>query len=163
MFIGEAIMKNKQKNRYRPCSARCFGVCLLSFMLSFIFIGISIEARFLGDSSVDLWIGLGFLIFNIVLVIFSVFKWNSFVHIDGEKLRQKQFGKNKIFYYGEITDIKMSMIALTRGPWLIIVKKHEDKITFEITSEVYEKFRELCTNKEIMEKLNKALNDRNLD
>ena len=57
----------------------------------------------------------------------------------------------------------MSMIALTRGPWLIIVKKYEDKITFEITSEVYEKFCELCTNKEIMEKLNKALNDRNLD
>lgn len=156
-------MKNKQKNRYRPCSARCFGVCLLTFMLSFIFIVIPIEARFFGDSSIVLWLGLGFLIFNIVLVIFSVFKWNSFVHIDGEKLSQKQFGKNKIFYYGEITDIKMSMIALTRGPWLIIVKKHDDKIAFEITSEAYEKFRELCTNKEIMNKLNMALNYRGLD
>ena len=96
-------------------------------------------------------------------MIFSVFKWNSFVYIDGEKLRQKQFGENKIFYYGEITDIKMSMVAVTRGSWLIIVKKSKDKISFEITSKCYEEFRELCTNKEIMERLNKSLKDRNID
>ena len=155
-------MKNKQKNRYRPCSARCFGVCLLTFMLSFIFIGISIGARVSSEGVYVLLIGLVFLMLNIVFVIFSVFKWNSFVCIDGEKLSQKQFGKNKVFYYEEITDIKMSMLTVTKGSWLIIVKKHKDKITFEITSEIYEKFREWCTNKEITGKLNKALNDRNL-
>ena len=163
IYIGEDIMESEQINRYRPCSARCFGACLLTFGLASLFIGISIGANFYGDSVYALWLGLVFLLLNIVLVIFSIFKWNSYVYIDGEKISQKQFGKTIVLYYREITDIKMSMMSVTKGTsWLIIIKQGKNKIAFEITTKVYEQFCKLCTNENIIKKLDKLLEEKGI-
>ena len=144
-------MESEQDKKYRPCWERCIAICVASIITNVIFLDILFVFKFkLGCVCI-------FLV-NIVVclyfIIFAIFKLNSPVYIDEEKIAQKQFGKIKTIYYSEIENIKRTGRDL-RFSWLITIRKNKEKISFEDTSKVYDKFCELCTNEEIMNQLKK--------
>ena len=157
-------MKNEQIKFFRPRVTHFAEICVSTVWSFIIMTVIPFEVRQKdGFASVCfLCLGLLFFALGLIGIVFAVFKWNAPVYIDDEKIEQKQFGKTKTFYYAEIKDIKMYRLPKS-SQWLITVYQNEDKISFEITSKVYDKFYELCTNEEIMNKLKKILKDKNLD
>ena len=90
---------------------------------------------------------------HILLVVLSILNWNSPVYINSERIMQYKYGKKVSFVYDEIEDIRLSKMFFIHAPWLITIKKGEEKISFEYTSKVYKAFISTCTNKEIIQRL----------
>lgn len=155
-------MVNEQVKLFRPRMSHFCEICTSSFGIFCVMIIASLEMKSKNGFLWFLFVGILSLLIGIICTIFAILKWNSAVYVGVEKIEQKQFGKIKTFYYMEIEDVEMCRFPRSTQ-WLITVKRDKEKISFEITSKVYDKFYELCTNEEIMNKLKKILKDKNLD
>ena len=134
-----------------PCLSRFISLCFASLVTIIILLEILFTPNF---KLIPVYIFLTVFVVNLCFIIFAIFKWNSPVYIDEEKIEQKQFGKIKTIYYSEIDNIKRTGRSY-RIPWIITIRKNKEKISFEDASKVYDKFCELCTNEEIMNQLKK--------
>ena len=143
--------ESKQSKKYMPCLARFILLCFASLVTSIIFLDILLTPDF---ALTPVCIFLAVFVIELCFIISAIFKWNSPVYIDEEKIEQKQFGKIKTIYYSEIDNIKRTGRSY-RIPWIITIRKNKEKISFEDASKVYDKFCELCTNEEIMNQLKK--------
>ena len=144
-------MESKQSKKYMPCLSRFISLCFASLVTIIILLEILFTPNF---KLIPVYIFLTVFVVNLCFIIFAIFKWNSPVYIDEEKIEQKQFGKIKTIYYSEIDNIKRTGRSY-RIPWIITIRKNKEKISFEDASKVYDKFCELCTNEEIMNQLKK--------
>ena len=137
--------------KIRPLFGECLGLSIFTFMLSFLLIlGGIIESiiQFL-------YIGIAFAIINVIVVFFSIKKWNNWVYMDDEKISQYQFGKEITFYYDEIDYVKILRSGAVRSSPKIKIYKDKKAITFDIISGVRPFFMK-CSNDRVKNEI-KAL------
>ena len=147
-------MNNKQIKRFRPRNDRCIGVCSSTFMLSFSSFWMALEVE---DGRMILYsIGTVLLILNIILCIFSIFKWNAFVYIDEGKITQKQFKKVVSISYDEIDRFKISRSYYIRSFPMLNIYKGEEKISLEMGHKAFNHFTEVCSNGQLINKIKKS-------
>jgi hypothetical protein len=101
-------------------------------------------------------IGTVLLILNIILCIFSIFKWNAFVYIDEGKITQKQFKKVVSISYDEIDRFKISRSYYIRSFPMLNIYKGEEKISLEMGHKAFNHFTEVCSNGQLINKIKKS-------
>ena len=160
MFIGEGRIMKRKNYKYRPCIGRSVSFSIMSFMLFFIsIVGIlpNVEKKIIA-----LVLVVFFFLLNIIFVLYSILKLNSYVYLDNDKIFQKQYGKMIEINYDNITDVKLSFAWYIRSSYAIKIYDKNKKIMFEITSKVFEKFISLCSNTEVKNKIDKLLKEKNI-
>lgn len=152
-------MKRKV-NKYRPCNVRTISFSIISFMLFFVsMVGVfpSVE-----EKSVALYFAIFFFLLSIIFILYSLFKLNSFVYIDDDKIIQKKFWEIIDIKYDEITNIKLSFAYYIRAPYAIKVYNNKKAIMFEITSRVFDEFMRSCSNIEVKNKIDILLKEKGI-
>ena len=93
-------------NKFCPCKVRSVIYCFGSFMLLFTSVaGILPNVE---EKKNALLLALCLFIIHILVVLYSIFKLNSYVYFDDEKIYQKQYGKIVEIKYNEIEKFKFS-------------------------------------------------------
>ena len=82
-------MHDFQQYKFKPLNYECGLLCTLTFIIELMFILFGVIENF----TPFVCFGIVFAIINVIMVILSIKKWNSFVYMDDEKITQYQFGK----------------------------------------------------------------------
>lgn len=147
---------NKQEiYKLRPLTPMCGILCTATFVLAFLLILCGITESIIQF----ILIGIIFAMINAILVIFSVWKWNSFVFIDNEKITQYQWGKEITIFYNEIEKIKYFYWRDEhKYEPRITVCSNEKKITF---GKIYvlPKFLERCSSEKVKNEISAKINN----
>ena len=152
-------MKNKIM-KYRPCNGRSISFSILSFMLFFLAtFGIlpSVE-----EKNIALIIIVFLFVLHILFVFYSLFKLNSYISIEEEKMLQKQFGKTIEIMYNDITDVKLSFALYIRASYAVKVYSNNKRIMFEISSKVFDAFMNNCSNIDIKNRIISLLKEKEI-
>ena len=154
-------MKNKIM-KYRPCNGRTIPFSVSSFILFFLStIGIGILPN-VEEKNIALIIIVFLFLLHILFVFYSLFKLNSYISIEDEKVFQKQFGKIIDIRYNDITDVKLSYAFYVKAPYAVKIYFNNKNIMFEISSKVFDAFMNNCSNIEIKNKIISLLEEKEI-
>lgn len=139
-------------NKFCPCKVRSVIYCFGSFMLLFTSVaGILPNVE---EKKNALLLALCLFIIHILVVLYSIFKLNSYVYFDDEKIYQKQYGKIVEIKYNEIEKFKFSNGGRIYN--LLKIYKKNKKIIFELSDKNLNLFYSKCNNKELNNKIKKV-------
>lgn len=126
---------------FMPLSPKCFGLCMGTFILLFC------SCIVAGESDVPMnWlIPVSIAVLHCILVVFSIFRWNTRVYLYDQSIAQTQWGKNIVIPYSEISRVNIG--SSHPAPSTITIFSDQHKIAFDSTKE--DLFLAYCTNPEI--------------
>lgn len=137
--------------KFRPLSGFCAGVCYGTFGLASIACLIAFEATNRhGESGVVWLLPLLFGATHLVLVAYSVWRWNTPVFLYEDRITQMQWRKEVTMLYGEIEKIRISKYSPVYLPTVTVCFGRQ-KITFSWTK--VKDFQRYCTNREVNDRI----------
>ena len=136
--------------KFRPLSAKCAGVCTATLVFTLAACFIAYKSSHLDDVSQLIWLMPASLaVLHCVLVVLSVFRWNPYVYLCNDAVKQVQWGKEIVIPYSKISDAKV--VRSSPYPATIIVFGNGRKIYLDSSKENV--FLAYCTNKEVKDLL----------
>lgn len=155
-------MENKVKRGIRPCNGRSIAICVITFLLTVVLLSLSITAnantfKFLFVILAVAWIILGVLLFAIYM-----YRYNSPIYIDEQSISQKQFGKTIKFEYSEVDNITFKHSMFLKVPPIISLCCKNQKIAFELTSDILDEISAHCSCDDMLVKINKIIRDNSI-
>ena len=155
-------MKNKAQRGIRPCNGRSIAICVITFLLTVVLLSLAI-------TSVENNLKILFAIFAIVLMILGVllfaiymYRYNSPIYIDEQSISQKQFGKTIKFEYSEVDNITFKHSMFFKVPAIISMYQKNQRIVFELTSDVLDEITAKCSCDDLVLKINKIRQDNSI-
>ena len=127
--------------RFMPLFPKCFGFCMGTFILFFCSCIVAYEA----DFPMTWLIPIPIAVLHCILVVFSVFRWNTRVYLCDKSIAQTQWGRKIIIPYSEISRVKIARSH--PAPPTITIFWGQRKIAFDSTKA--DLFLACCTNQEI--------------
>ena len=135
---------------FRPLSAKCAGVCTATFVMLFCACIVAYESVHGYGGRQIIWLfPISIAALHCILVVFSVFRWNSCVYLHNDFVSQIQWGKEIVIPYSEINDVKI--VRMVPYPATIILFSNHRKISFDSSKDNI--FLAYCTNKKINTKI----------
>ena len=132
--------------RFMPLIPKCFGFCVGTFGMLFCACMVAYASVNVHGESQIIWLLPVFIaVLHCVLVVFSVFRWNSWVYLHNDRIVQIQWGKEIVIPYSEISRVKIARSH--PAPPTITIFWGQRKIAFD--SIKADLFLACCTNQEI--------------
>lgn len=126
---------------FRPLFPKCLGFCLSTFILLCCSCFIANKS----DFPISWLFPVAMAVLHCVLVVFSVFRWNTCVYLHDNTIEQTQWGKIVVISYSEIRRVKIA--CSSPAPPTITIFSDQHKIAFDSTKA--DLFWEYCTNQKI--------------
>ena len=133
--------------KFRPLFAKCAGVCTGTFILTFCSCIIAYESGNRHGESKLIWVfPILLAIAHLILIVFSIRRWNPYVYLYADSIAQVQWGREIVIPYGKIQNVKIYGGSPVY-PSTITVYSDRRKITFDSSKQ--DVFLMHCTNEEI--------------
>ena len=155
-------MKNKVQRGIRPCNGRSIAICVITFLLTVVFLSLAITSNLNDFKLLFIIFVVACLVLGALAFVIYTYRYNSPIYIDAQNLSQKQFGKTIIFEYSQIDNITFKHSMLLKVPAIISLYRKDQKIVFELTSDVLDVIIANCSYEEMLEKINKILKNNSI-
>lgn len=155
-------MENKVKRGIRPCNGRSIAICVITFLLTVVLLSLAITANANTFKFLFVILAVAWIILGVLLLVIYTYGYNSPIYIDAQSLSQKRFGKIIIFDYNEIDKVIFKQSMFLKVPPIISLCCKNQKIAFELTSDVLDVITANCSYEEMLEKINKILKNNSI-
>ena len=147
-----------KKEKHMPMLGRCIGLCFASFVFSVTALIIAIQQESKDSLNIGVLFSIIWFVVGLILLIFSIFSWNSPVYFDEEKMSQKRFGKEHVLYYKDIERIGQKLRLFSKLPVPIKIYGKGKTFCIDIGSLCYRTFKEKVENYPISKTLDEIEN-----
>ncbi len=149
----------------RPCNGRSIYTWLISTLFTFNSFCITFVS-YNKVTNIIFCVGVGvsvvFLMFNIITTALGFFTYNSSVCLYDGKIRQKRLKREIVLEFDRIDRVSLTHTWYLRAPYLLTLYQKDQKISFEITSNVFKDIMSTCKNEELNDKMKKLFKDHDL-
>ena len=146
-FWMEKKMRTNDGVKLRPNTAGCCILCVVTMILSVLSLLGTKDFESITEKLPGYLMSAVFMFLDVVFIIFSIFSWNSVIYIDNEKIKQKKFGREFVWYYEDMYDAEFITIGggLYSTPSFRVIIKCQNtskKLKFDFETKLYELFLE---------------------